>query len=306
MSGESIDDIAAKFGSMIDGAEDFDDAEEVEIEEEEVEAVESEAAVEDVDEEEKEAEMPGFMSYEDWVADGKDPELYKGRKAYKAEYERIQEVKSYKKEVKLMNETLNSTVEAIAAREAKLIARHKEELEAALDQAKEDGDTEAALKAQGQLRDLDSEPTLVASSEPRVNPVISEFIGSNVVLNDDEVSDEFARIYNGKLKADGVSPDEQLKDTAIKGYLNDAMRSLKNLYPDKFASSKLSRKAPPRQKAAPVKAVGNYGEKLRGMEIDDSSLQKQDPAYSIYKMLKKSQGDDVAENYAKKVLRVKQ
>jgi len=299
MADESIEDIAAKYGSMIEESVDpeYDYFEEEAVD---AEIIEDEEAAEPYEQEEPD-ETPGLLSYEDWIEAGKDPDLYKGKKAYKAEYERIQEVKNYKKEVKLMNETLNSTVAAITAREAKLIAKHKEELELALNNARENGDTDAALKAQSDLRDLDDVPKV--EQKPTVNPVIHEFIGNNAILSDSANNDEFARIYNGKLKADGVGASDQLSQAAIKGYLNDAMKSFKNIYPEKFSSVKNTRQAPPRTAAAPVRTPANYGEKLRGLQVDDENLHG--AAHGIYEMLKKTQSPEVAENYAKKVLGVK-
>ena len=54
---------------------------------------------------------PGHLSYEDWIAQGKDPSDYKGENAYKSEYERIQEIKELKSDSKEMKKHMQTLVE---------------------------------------------------------------------------------------------------------------------------------------------------------------------------------------------------
>ncbi len=249
---------------------------------------------------------PGYIdSYDDWIAAGKDPSLFKGKKAYEAEYNRIQEVKSLKDDMRQMNQTLKSTVDAIAERENRVDARHKVELEAALSQAKEDGDTDAAIDALDQLNDINARPAPAPAQQ--VHPVIGTFISNNPVLEASEMHDEFGRIYNGKLKADGVGKNDPLSDAAIKGYANDAMRSIKTLYPDRFSSPKNVRKTTVRPKGKPAATV-DLGQKIKGVRHENLSPQNRGAANDIYEMIKaksKKPGDKAdlaAEQYAKNIL----
>ena len=183
------------------------DIEEVEAVEELEEAEVVEEIPEEVEEaEEVEANPPGFIdNLEDWVAAGKDPDKFRGKKAYEAEYDRIQEVKDLKAHMKSMQDTLKSTVDAVAKREEITNEQHRKALESALATAREDGDTDAAIEAATQLNDIQNTPK---QTRPTENPVIGDFFENNPVLETPEIKAEFARIYNGRLKADGVGADE--------------------------------------------------------------------------------------------------
>jgi len=250
-------------------------------------------------EEQHDEAPPGLKTYEQWIAEGRDPEKFKGRKAYEAEYKRIQEVKELKTSVKGMAETLKATVEAIAERETKAEARHRRELEAALSEAKEVGDVDAALDATNQLHELNNAPKQQARRE---HPVISGFIEDNVILESPEIKSEFQRIYNGKLKADGVGAHDVLSEAAIKGYLRSAMEGVKSIYPERFVSQKINRGAPPRGKIVPASKAVDVTQQLRGYKVVDASSQNKDAALDIYNsLLKTSPG--AAKMFAENLLK---
>ena len=264
------------------------------------EAPAEEAPAEEVPAEENDA--PGYIdNLDDWVAAGKDPDDFKGKNAYKAEYDRIQEVRELKANQKEMSETLRATVEAIAERESKSEARHRQELETALNQAKEDGDTDAALDAADQLHELDRAPKPQGKQD---HPVISEFLSSNAALADSEIKSEFARIYNGKLKADGVSPTEELSPQALKGYLAASMNSVKTLYPDKFVSPKKARQAAPKAPTRPANKTVNIEQALRDYKVDGVSSNNSNAALDMYLSFKKT-NPKMAEQFGKNILGIK-
>ena len=296
MDNQALQELAAQYE-----AEDVEEAEVVAEVVEETEVIEEAEVVEEAAEEVEDSNPPGFIdSYEDWIAAGKDPDKFKGKAAYEAEYDRIQEVKELKNSFKSMQETLKSTVEAVARREDATNERHRTELEAALATAKEEGDTDAALDAAGQLHAIDSAPKRQAE-----NPVIGDFLSGNPVLESAEIKGEFARIYNGKLKADGVSPDEQLSDAAIKGYLRASMDSVKTIYPDRFVSPKINRQTAPKLKAKPAAKTVDVESALRSFKVEGASSRNSDAPIGIYNMLKKDVGEAAAKNYAESVLGVK-
>ena len=283
---------------------DAEEVEEIIVEDshEEPEEIEEPEDVVAEDQEEPEGNPPGFIdNMEDWVAAGKDPDKFRGKKAYQDEYTRIQEVKELNAKFKQMQETLKSTIEAVARRDEQADAQHRKELEVALRSARDDGDTDAALEAQEQLQALKSN---VKPRTPTQNPVIGEFLGSNPVLESEEVKGEFARIYNGKLRADGVAPDEQLSEAAMRGYLRASMESVKTIFPERFASPRLSRQSKPQLKAKPAAKALDIESALRSFKVDGASSRNQSAAYDIYNMLKKD-SPDAAENYAKSILGVK-
>lgn len=241
--------------------------------------------VEDAQEEHHDEAPPGLKTYDQWIAEGRDPEKFKGRKAYEAEYKRIQEVKELKSSVKGMAETLKATVEAIADRETKAEARHRKELEAALSDAKDSGDIDAALDATEQLHQLNNAPKQQARRE---HPVISGFIDDNVILESPEIKSEFQRIYNGKLKADGVGASDVLSEAAIKGYLRSAMEGVKSIYPEKFSSQKINRQVQVRGNRVPAAKVDDVTNQLRAYKVAGASKQNEQAALDIYNSLMKT------------------
>ena len=293
---QELMDLAAQYEA--EDSEIIEDAEIVEATKESEEPEEEQEAV-IVDEEAPEEESPpGFIdNMDDWIAAGKDPDLFKGKKAYKAEYERIQQVKGLQNSFKTMQETLKSTVEAVARREEQMNEQHRRELEAALATAREDGDTDAALEAASKLNEIKSEPR-----RPAENPVIGEFLSSNAVLESPEIKTEFARIYNGKLRADGVSPDEQLSEAAIRGYLKASMDSVKAIYPDRFVSPKINRPSAPKIKAKSPRPAVNIESALAAFKVDGVSSKNAGAPLGIYKMLKQTAGEEAAKSFAESVL----
>lgn len=275
----------------------YEEVETVDVDEtEEVEELGETEELEQAEEVDEEA-PPGMLGYEDYIAKGGDPELFKGKKAYEAEYKRIQEVKELKRSMKAMGDTLETTVSAIAQREEKAEARHRKELEAALNRAKEDGDTDAALDAAEQLHSLKSQPV---QQQTQTHPVIAEYIEKNPVLMNEEVKNEFARVYNGKLKADGVGAGDQLSEAALKGYARAAMAGVKQTFPEKFASPKNQRQTTLKLKAKPA-ATQNVGDRIKSVKIDSLGKQNIGAANDLYEMLKEKDPAQ-AEIFAKRIL----
>ena len=301
MDSEELQALAAQYE-----AEDIEEAEIVaeeieEVEEAEVSANQEEEVAEIAEEPEEVDSPPGYIdSMEDWIAAGKDPDRFRGKKAYEAEYERIQEVKELKNSFKTMQDTLKSTVEAVARREEQTNEQHRQELESVLANAREEGDTDAALDAAGKLHAIDSAP-----KRPQENPVIGDFLTGNPVLESPEIKGEFARIYNGKLKADGVGADEQLSDAAMRGYLKASMDSVKAIYPDRFVSPKINRQTAPKLKAKPVAKSVDVVSALKSYKVDGASATNSGAPLGIYNMLKRDVSELAAKNYAETVLGVK-
>jgi len=279
-----------------------EDIEEAEIVADEVEETEEAAELEEAEDAEEASENPpGYVaSYEDYVAAGNDPEKFKGKKAYEAEFQRIQQVKELTNSVKTMERTLKSTVDAISKRDEMTAAQHRKELEAALRTAREDGDIDAALDVHEQLQTLRAAP-----KQQQENPVIGEFFSNNPVLESPEIKSELARIYNGKLRADGVGKDEQLSDAAMRGYLRASMDSVKAIFPDKFTSPKIARATKPQLKAKPAAKTLDIVSALKSYQVEGASSKNQDSALGIYRMMEKTQGKEAADTFAKTLLGVK-
>jgi len=296
MESEELAALAAQYNSVEDDV--------LEVEPEAIEEAEEIEEAEFIDEDEEAAESPpGFIdNMEDWIAAGKDPDMFKGKKAYQAEYKRIQDNKELASTVKAMQATLKSTVDAIAQREEETAARHRKELEFALNRAKEDGDTDAALDAAEQLHTLRNRPV---SKESHIHPVLAEYIEHNPVLMNEEVKEEFARLYNGKLRADGVGASDQLSEAALKGYAREAMDGVKRTYPERFASPKNQRQSMVKVKSKPATRSLDIVSALKSYAIDGASSKNESAAYGLYKTLLSNHGQEAADNYAKNLLGIK-
>ncbi len=241
--------------------------------------------LEDDQEEQHDEAPPGLKTYDQWIAEGRDPEKFKGRKAYEAEYKRIQEVKELKSSVKGMAETLKATVEAIADRETKAEARHRKELEAALNDAKETGDIDAALDATEQLHQLNNAPKQQARRE---HPVIADFIEDNVILESPEIRAEFQEIYNGILRGRGVGANTVLSEGRIKLYLKSAMDEVKSIFPEKFSSQKVNRQVQVKGNRVPASKVNDVTQQLKSYKVSGVSKQNEGAALDIYNSLMKT------------------
>ena len=118
---------------------------------------------------------PGFKTYDEWVADGGDPDEWQGKKKYEDHYNLIQDTKSLKSEVKSMNDLLRTTVEATTEMNKREYERGMAEAKRELDQAMEAEDVTAVAAAKDKIAELKppKEPTA-----PQVNPVHAEFFQS--------------------------------------------------------------------------------------------------------------------------------
>jgi len=121
-------------------------------------------------------------------------------------------------------------------------------------------------------------------------------------LENDEVKREFERVYNGKLKADGVGVNDQLSDAAIKGYLRSAMDSVKSIFPDKFQSSRINRVAPVKTKSVPPSQAVDLEARLRAYKVPGAQKHNESFALEMYQMLKETSKEQ-ADAYANSVLR---
>ena len=189
---------------------------------------------------------PGFKTYEEWVAEGNDPDDYVGKKAYERQYNNIQQNKALTNEVKELKSTVQQTVDATNALLSQQDQQHKAELEAALAQAKEDDDVEAALDAQQGLDEIDAraqQRQQQQATAPRgEHAEIAAFREANPMLDRD--SDQFDEDFNAdveaafnNLAAQGLTQT----DAQVKKALKAAHRAAKALNPEKFESPRNNR-----------------------------------------------------------------
>lgn len=249
---------------------------------------------------EPEAKPPGYISYQDWVDDGKDPDDWQGKNKYSQQYDLIQNNKEFKSELRGMNDLLRQTVDATTSMQEDAYKRGMAEAKVELDAAIESEDVNAVIAAKDKMADLTP-----PQAAPKANPIHGQFFSSNAVLDqssaqfDPEFKGEFERIYNGRLQADGVRPDQQLSERAIQGYMNSALKSAKELFPDKFESPRNNRQAvkPNAKRAAPSKTPGDN---IKGMHITTKNPRDTNALSDVYEAIK-AKDPKAAEAFAEKM-----
>ncbi|MGI9250908.1 MAG: hypothetical protein ACR2PR_06890 [Pseudohongiellaceae bacterium] len=189
---------------------------------------------------------PGFKSFEEYVADGGDPDDYVGKKAYERHHARIQDNKGLRDEVKDLKGTVQQTMEATNAVLEQTEARVRAEVEAELHQAREDEDVDAALTAQGKLDDMDAAAEQRRGAPPQQrpteHPTITAFRESNPML--DHNSNQFDQDFNEDVEAAfNVIANQGLTgtDRQVKAALKKAMDIAKGMHAEKFESPRNNR-----------------------------------------------------------------
>ena len=123
-------------------------------------------------------EAPGFMGYDDWIAAGKDPDDYRGKNAYKAQYDNIQANKELKGELGDMKTMLNEVVSAAEQTRRDQIVAHKQELQAALDAKIEELHPKDAIEEQKKIDAIDTTP---APQAP--HPMMQALVSDNPMID---------------------------------------------------------------------------------------------------------------------------
>ena len=200
-------------------------------------------------EEKDEGKPPGYLSYEEWIEAGKDPDLYKGKKAYEREYERVQERKENQREIKELKETLNQTVESINEWKDQERNKIRSELESELKVATDGRDLERALEIKDQLHQMDQQP----QEAPQENPLITNFrqrnpiVDPNSPMHDESFHQDMQSIQRTIIDdLTGRDPERmsQLTEAQITRSLDIAYKKAKDLHPHLFKSPRNGRQAP--------------------------------------------------------------
>ncbi len=243
---------------------------------------------------------PNYMNYDAWIADGRDPDDFKGKNAYSAEYDRIQ----------LNNEKvdrLENSIQVIADNneqwrqgQTKII---RDGLEADLIKAKEAADVDGAIDVTKKIADLDNTAPVVLEE-----PVVFKAFRKNNPMTDKD-SSRFNEGYNRAIERYCNAELRELRkggptnDGDITACLNLAKKKAADLYPDLFTSSrnnrpssggKGGRKAGSGQStdwASRLKGIGNSRNRHDG-----------EAAVDMYNQLLEGGDKEAAEDYAKGVL----
>ena len=194
--------------------------------------------------EEPEDNPPGFKDYSTYVGEGGDPETYRGKKAYEAQYDLIQANKELKAGQRQMQETLNQTVSAMGQWKEQQKEQMKSELERDLEEAKAGFDMDGALAITERLSALDKSPAQSTQpGHPQVNSVLEDHVRNSPLLNsssnqyDASFSNDVAAVFDTKMREFGG----HASDTALKSALKFAEAKARELHPHLFKSPKNSR-----------------------------------------------------------------
>lgn len=249
---------------------------------------------------------PGFLSYEDYVASGKDPKRYKGEEAYKETHGYIQEIKGLKKEVKTISKSVAETMETWQSKERQKI---KAQLESELKQQKEDGLVDEALQTKEQLDQIKADE----KRGPQLPPVIVDYIADNPLIDIDSESfnkdffEDFKLVYDSTITKLTNGTGMGLSDRQIQRALNSAYTEAKDLNPELFpptSSPRNERTGPGRVQAKSGEGKGQSIEvRLKNMKFGDNRNpdDNPNPAYSTYIKLKET-NVKAAERFARGIL----
>jgi hypothetical protein len=205
----------------------------------------------DVEEDVDATEVPGFLSYDEYIAQGGDPDNYVGKKAYQQHYERIQENKALREDVRGLKDTVQGTMEATQQIIEQNEARHRAELEDALALARENEDVDGAIEAQKGLDKLDREKESRSEQQSGEHKEIVSFRQANPML--DAGSEQFNEDFNADVEAAFNSFAERgltKTDAQVKRALKAAMDSAKALHPHLFESRRNNRQRGTQQRQA--------------------------------------------------------
>jgi len=297
--------------SMNDALDALEQEHGIELNDAVVEDVENDA----VDEQQEEAEPeqqesdnpPGFIdNMDDWIAAGKDPDLFKGKKAYSQEYERIQEIKELKGLVKQVVDTAGDWKQQQQAATERQIEKYKEDAKRELETAKSEHDLDGALEAQERLNALEK-----TKPAPQQNPVITEFFAKNPIVDrnsqqyDDEFFQDMAMAQQTVLDQLTGGSEElagRLTEKQIKRSMDVAYKRAQALHPDKFQSPRNNRKSAPQQAKRSAPKATDYKTRLKNTNIKSKhNPRDNNAANDIYEMIKATD-PKAAEAFAKNML----
>jgi len=255
---------------------------------------------------------PGYKTYDEWIAEGRDPDLYKGKKAYEAEYERIQENKGLKDDIA----SLKDSMRVITETNQEILSHRTDEiraqLTAELNEAKETGDVDAALDAQEKLKDLDNKPAQQQQA-PQENPLIQQFRKDNPLIDktstrfDADYTEDLQTIYNNTVdRVARRDPEtgmmQPLSDQQIARILKMAKTEANKLHPHLFKSQRNTRQTTPAnngKKASSSRQSTDYRGRLKDLGGNARNSNDPHPALDMYDSLVERGETKAAEDFAK-------
>lgn len=244
---------------------------------------------------------PGYIdNVEDWVAAGKDPDDFKGKNAYKSEYNRIQ---TSRDEIADLKATMSSVVEGMSEWRLQEKEKARNEALAELDKATSEADVGKALAAKEKIDKLDSQPDPQAAAR---HPVMTDFLRSNPIIDKD--SDQFDKDFFEDMAAMQSTilvqlggPEAKVTDAQVSRIMKTAYSQAKAMHPDKFTSKRNARQnAPGSPSKRPAKS-NDYSSRLKSAGGNSRNSNDNTPADDLYEILK-AKNPEVADKFAKSIL----
>ena len=149
------------------------------------------------------------ISKEDWIAQGRDPELWVPPEVFKERTQRINETSKLKQEnqrLRAEREEDNRRLTNVAFLQQQQITRLRADLESRRDDAIDVGDRTAVKAFDRQLRDLDTEESLIKSpvqQQSNIPPEVQEWNEENAWLTADHPLKSVANDVFIKAMSDG-------------------------------------------------------------------------------------------------------
>ena len=205
--------------------------------------LEADADKEKLDESKVDESPPGHMKYDEWIEAGKDPEEYKGAKAFAYEHKRNESFQKMQDEISSQSTQVRQLTESMSDWQKTQTSQIRSNLEAELAKATEDENVKEAIAVTKKLEDL-KKPQ---STEEEEASVFVDYRKDHPILNydSDEFNEEFNKeveyIYNNHQGNKGsVKAQERILDMAV--------REAKKVFPDLFKSPKNLRETGPTSK----------------------------------------------------------
>lgn len=249
-----------------------------------------------------------FLSYDEYIKAGKDPDLYKGKKAWEEKQALLQANKDLKKDFRQLSETVTSTMDEWRNTER---AKLKTELANEMAQHKADGNIDGVLEVKEKLDAIKVEEK--KGLTPQLPPVITDYISENplIDINSKEFNgdffEDFKLVYDSEIARLTNGTGKGLSDRQITRALNKAYEEAEDLN----KGAKVQTKSPrnDRQGAGRTQNSAGSGKgpsievRLKAMKFGDNRNTDLNPhpAYATYMKMKET-NSKAAERFAKNIL----
>jgi hypothetical protein len=278
-------------------------------EEMDIEEVVDPGVNEELEHQEEPKKVEGYMNYEQWIEAGKDPEKFRGRKAFEDHGESIKTIKELNQKFVRFDDTVNELKNRYEADAKAKIEQAKQQILADIEKAKENEDIAAYDVARGKLDTLNASKPPVGNAQPM--GVIQEYLSKNPALDrnspqyDEALYATWAKSYDANLDAilgGDRSKQNLLTQEEIERSMKSAMSISKNLYPEKFTSPRNSRTGAPNPAPKKPAPAQDYRARLKSMTTNTMNRNDKTATMDMYDLLVKKGSKKDADEYAKRVL----